>query len=62
MTIDEAIQYFEKTADYLEEKKHKYEIDNTYISARKVDCLKCATEYRQIAEWLKEVFSYKPHI
>ena len=61
MTIDEAIQYFEKTADYLEEKKQKYEIDNTYISARKVDCLKCAAEYRQIAEWLKEAKQHENH-
>ncbi|MBP5433637.1 hypothetical protein [Ruminococcus sp.] len=61
MTIGEAIQYFEKTADYLEEKKLKYEIDNTYIPARKVDCLKSATEYRQIAEWLKEAKQHGSH-
>ena len=61
MTIDEAIQYFEKTADYLEEKKLKYEIDNTYRPARKVDCLKGATEYRQIAEWLKEAKQHGSH-
>ena len=61
MTIDEAIQYFEKTADYLEERKLKYEINNTYIPARKVDCLKCATEYRQIAEWLKEAKQHGSH-
>ena len=60
MTLDEAIQYFEKTADYLEEKKLKYEIDNTYLS-RKVDCLKCATEYRQIGEWLKETKQHENH-
>lgn len=61
MTIDEVIQYFEKTADYLEERKLKYEINNTYIPARKVDCLKCATEYRQIAEWLKEAKQHGSH-
>ena len=61
MTLDEAIQHFEKTADYLEEKKLKYEIDNTYIPARKVDCLKGATEYRQIAEWLKEAKQHGSH-
>ena len=61
MKIDEAIQYFEKTADYLEERKLKYEINNTYIPTRKVDCLKCATEYRQIAEWLKEAKQHGSH-
>lgn len=57
MTLDEAIVYIEKKADKLikEENnyiKHSMLLDNnSYIT--------CAMEYRQLADWLKELKKYR---
>ena len=43
MTLDEAIKHCEEVAEEQEEK----------------ECLECAAEHRQLAEWLKELKAYK---
>ena len=43
MTLDEAIKHCEEVAEEQEEK----------------ECLECAAEHRQLAEWLKELKAYR---
>ena len=54
MTIDEAIQHAEKVA-----KRYEYlvESDNEGhgFYGTNENCVKCAKEHRQLAEWLKEL-------
>ena len=62
MTIDEAIRHAEETARY---KEHDAEMwnrsakfwgsDNKYAYSMVDECTKCSDEYRQLAEWLKEL-------
>lgn len=56
MTIDEAIKHCEEVAVKLEKKANIYEIKNTYLpdSQKPVDCLPCAADNRQLAEWLTD--------
>ena len=44
-------------AEKLEKKANIYEIKNTYLpdSQKPVDCLPCAADHRQLAEWLTEL-------
>ena len=54
MTIDEAIKHCEEVAE-AEEQKYK-EWKGDYSHLKKIDsCLECAKDYRQLAEWLKEL-------
>ena len=53
MTIDEAIKHCEEVAE--ENEKNAKSINNIY----KKLCLECASEHRQLAEWLKELKAYK---
>ena len=52
MTLDEAIQH-------CEEKAKEQRIEANYRIPPKTDCLKCAEEHEQLAEWLKELKAYK---
>lgn len=57
MTLDEAIRHCEEVAEGLEKKANTYGIKQAYIpkSREPVDCISCATEHRQLAEWLNEL-------
>ena len=64
MTIDEAIEHCEEVAEELRnvdmgELDALYCGDTEYIEARKNDCIECAREHRQLAEWLKELKQFK---
>jgi hypothetical protein len=61
LNLDEAIRHCEEVAVKLEEKANIYGIKETYIpdSRNLVDCMSCAAEHRQLAEWLKELKTYK---
>ena len=50
MTLDEAIIHAEKEAEE-QEKMGKRNYDD--------DCLECASEHRQLAEWLRELKAYR---
>ena len=60
MTLDEAIKHHLESADYLD---HDAELwnrsaefwgtDNTYAFDKVKECKRCASEHRQIADWLK---------
>ena len=54
MTIDEAIKHCLEVAEGLEKKANTYGIKQAYIpkSREAVDCISCAADHRQLAEWL----------
>lgn len=52
MTLDEAIKHCEEKAEELEEEAVKGCCDDTEIMN---NCIKCAEEHRQLAEWLREL-------
>lgn len=52
MTLEEAIKHCEEVAEELEEEAVKGCCDDTEIMN---NCIKCASEHRQLAEWLKEL-------
>lgn len=57
MNLDEAIKHCEEVAE-----KYDTEINliNCGISNESVDeCLECASEHRQLAEWLRELKKYR---
>lgn len=60
MTLDEAIKHCEEVAEELRN-VDMGELDTLYcgdtecIEARKNDCIECASEHKQLAEWLKEL-------
>ncbi len=53
MTLDEAISHAIEVAELNDEKEIEYAGQGMYISAK--DCRKCASEHRQLAEWLREL-------
>lgn len=60
MTLDEAIKHCEEVAEELRnvdmgELDALYCGDTECIDARKNDCIECANDHRQLAEWLKEL-------
>jgi hypothetical protein len=57
LDIDTAIKHCEEVAVKLEEKANIYGIKETYIpdSRNLADCMSCAAEHRQLAEWLTEL-------
>lgn len=59
MTIDEAIKHYEELA---ERKQKEGFFRNTRANAPTVEgskCYECASEYRQMAEWLEELKAYR---
>lgn len=57
MNIDEAISHAMEVAEGLEKKANTYGIKQAYIpkSREPVDCISCAEDHRQLAEWLMEL-------
>lgn len=55
-SLDEAIKHEEEVAEELEEETVKGCCDDTEIMNQ---CLECASEHRQLAEWLRELKFYK---
>ena len=53
MTLDEEIKHCEEVAE--ENEKNAKSINNIY----KKSCLECASEYRQLAEWLRELKKWR---
>lgn len=64
MTLDEAIKHCEEVAEELRnvdmgELDALYCGDTECIEARKNDCIECANEHKQLAEWLIELKQFK---
>ena len=49
MTIDEAINHSEEVAERYER------MEDSHDEKLKKECLQCAADHRQLAEWLKEL-------
>lgn len=61
MNIDEAIKYCEEVAEQNEKDIAYYTIqgDKEWLDECEKDCIECAKEHRQLAEWLRELKAYK---
>ena len=57
MTLDEAIKHAEEMAELNEECARIYNEQGDVIAS--CSCKECAEEHRQLAEWLRELRSYK---
>jgi len=58
MELSEAIKHCEEKAKELKEEAHSYSDDERYSGAE-ADCLECANEHKQLAEWLKELYAVR---
>ena len=56
MTIDEAIKHCEEVA---KEQERQAEVLADFDRRIELQCLECAAEHRQLAEWLKELKAYR---
>ena len=65
MTIDETIKHYEEKAEELEKQVKPYQCESINKKLYKVNkkewdnCIKCANEYRQRAQWLRELKTYR---
>lgn len=57
MTIDEAIKHCEEVAEEKEAQAWEAQLQEEYRTIK--PCKECAEEHRQLAEWLKELKSFK---
>lgn len=58
MNIDEAIKHCEEVAETEEQKLKDWKGDYSHL--QKIDsCKECASEHRQLADWLKELKAYR---
>lgn len=58
MKLEKAIKHCEEKAKELKEEAHSYSDDERYSGAE-ADCIECAKEYEQLAEWLTELKDYR---
>jgi hypothetical protein len=61
MTLEEAILHAEEVAEENEKTILYYTIqgDKEWLDECEKDCIECANEHRQLAEWLRELKAYK---
>lgn len=57
LDLESAIKHCEEVAELNDEKEIEYAGQEMYIFAK--DCRKCASEHRQLAEWLRELKAYR---
>lgn len=62
MTLDEAIKHAEEVAEAEERRAKLYQRPDRGVKGsgkRYLNCIECAEEHRQLAEWLKELKFYR---
>lgn len=65
MTLEEAIKHCEEVAEELEKRVKPYQCESINKKLYEVNkeewdnCIECAQEHRQLAEWLREVKAYR---
>lgn len=65
MTLDEAIKHAEEVAEYNDKKAYDFKQLKDYGNPRSTitsgadNCIECADEHRQLAEWLKQLKEIK---
>ena len=59
LTLDEAIKHAKEVADMNYNDAEKFDSNDSVENYMKDNCIKCAEEHEQLAEWLEELKSYK---
>lgn len=59
LTLDEAIKHAKEVADMNYNDAEKFDSNDSVENYMKANCVKCAEEHEQLAEWLEELKSYK---
>lgn len=55
MTLDEAIKHCEEKAEELKKDADYFDAPHGMDTSARTNCLECAEEHEQLAEWLKEL-------
>lgn len=55
ISLDEAIAHCLEVAEQNEDKADKYDRADEWENVEAENCLQCATDHKQLAEWLKEL-------
>ena len=59
LTLDEAIKHTKEVADMNYNDAQKFDSNDSVENYMKDNCMKCAEQHEQLAEWLEELKSYK---
>ena len=59
LTLEEAIKHAKEVADMNYNDAEKFDSNDSVENYMKANCMKCAEEHKQLAEWLEELKSYK---
>ena len=59
LTLNEAIKHAKEVADMNYNDAEKFDSNDSVENYMKANCVKCAEEHEQLAEWLEELKSYK---
>lgn len=59
LTLEQAIQHCEEVAERQETNANSFENGDDFDKSLITNCLECATEHRQLAEWLRELNEIK---
>lgn len=59
LTLNEAIKHAKEVADMNYNDAEKFDSNDSVENYMKANCIKCAEEHEQLAEWLEELKSYK---
>ena len=59
LTLNEAIKHAKEVADMNYNDAEKFDSNDSVENYMKANCMKCAEEHEQLAEWLEELKSYK---
>ena len=59
LELDEAIKHCEEVAERQETNANSFENGDDFDKSLITNCLECAREHRQLAEWLRELKAYR---
>ncbi len=59
LSLDEAIAHCLEVAEQNEDKADKYDRADEWENAEAENCLQCATDHKQLAEWLMELIELR---
>lgn len=59
LTLEKAIVHTKEVADMNYNDAEKFDSNDSVENYMKANCMKCAEEHEQLAEWLEELKSYK---
>lgn len=59
LTLEDAIKHAKEVADMNYNDAEKFDSNDSAENYMKANCMKCAEQHEQLAEWLEELRSYK---